>query len=420
MGVYANTSAIVDGPTSYIDAADVSTPIEQLDAEIVKIRWGKLFPSITSVTLASDAFTVGTTSGAYAVAPQTGSDDNLATISGAQAGQLIVLTTTSTNVITVKHNTGNIKLNGATDFYLTANKSLALIYDGTSFHDLGAGTPDADLGVCEGRLTASSTDPVAAATGTTLYYLPYLGNRITLYDGVNWLEYTFSAINITNGGLSANTNYDVYVYLNAGTPALELEAWSNSGAGTSARAATIGQVAGVYIKSGDATRRYVGTIRTNASTQFTVSGTEQFIWNAYNRVPRILVVTETTDTWASGTNNVWRQVRATAANKVGILVGLNNHTVRAHAKLIANAAAATVFATGIGYDTTTANIAQARGCSTAASASIMVADTCAAYLNNQAGYHELNWLDIAAGAVTFVGDNGGTIMQSAMTAEIEC
>lgn len=57
--------------------------------------------------------------------------DNLATINGGVDGQIITLQqTANARVVTVKHNTGNIRLNGGTDCVLTtAYRTLTLVYD---------------------------------------------------------------------------------------------------------------------------------------------------------------------------------------------------------------------------------------------------------------------------------------------------
>lgn len=81
-----------------------------------------------------------------------------------------------------------------------------------------------------GRLTLTSGTPVTTADVTaagTLYYTPYLHNRIGVYDGTRWKIYAFSEISlalaVTSGYL-----YDVFVYDNAGTLTLEITEWDNA------------------------------------------------------------------------------------------------------------------------------------------------------------------------------------------------
>lgn len=97
-----------------------------------------------SVTLQSGATTIGTDAisvgaGYLVLTSETGTSDNLATISSTPTGKTIVIRAATGHTITVKHGTGNIFLNGATDFVLSGDKALALFCNGTNWSDVGAG-----------------------------------------------------------------------------------------------------------------------------------------------------------------------------------------------------------------------------------------------------------------------------------------
>ena len=79
-------------------------------------------------------------------------------------------------------------------------------------------------------------------------------------------------------GLTASRVYDVFGYLNSGTLALELLIWTDA----TNRATALAYQDGVLIKSGNATRRYLGTIYIN-STGGQTEDTEiqRFVWNYY-------------------------------------------------------------------------------------------------------------------------------------------
>lgn len=64
---------------------------------------------------------------------------------------------------------------------------------------------------------------------TTLYWTPYNGNQISLYDGAStWNTRTFSEISLALGTLADATMYDVFLYDNAGTVAIDtLVQWRN-------------------------------------------------------------------------------------------------------------------------------------------------------------------------------------------------
>jgi len=67
------------------------------------------------------------------------STDNLSTISNGTAyQQLWIKAANAGRVITLKHNVGNIKLNGLTDITLSSQGWILLFYDGTQWSDVAA------------------------------------------------------------------------------------------------------------------------------------------------------------------------------------------------------------------------------------------------------------------------------------------
>ena len=83
---------------------------------------------------------------------------------------------------------------------------------------------------------------------------------------------------------------------------------------------------GVYVKSGDATRRYLGTIRITGTTgQTEDSATKRYVWNNDNRVPRMLKKLASS-TW-NYTSASWRQWNATASYKVESVIGVREDTI---------------------------------------------------------------------------------------------
>jgi hypothetical protein len=91
-------------------------------------------------------------------------------------------------------------------------------------------------GLCGFRLTGSTGNPLPSSdvTGiTTMYLSPYSkngpGGLLALYDGSsNWNLYSSSELSIAVPA-SVFRIYDVFVYDNSGTPALELTAWDSGG-----------------------------------------------------------------------------------------------------------------------------------------------------------------------------------------------
>ncbi len=170
-------------------------------------------------------------------------------------------------------------LTSGTIYYVRAVDS-----DTVSLHSTVA---DAYSGASKVNLTASITSEIQSfgIASTTLYFTPYKGNRIGLYSGSTWGIRSFSEISLALSTLTSGKNYDVFVYDNSGTPALELSAaWSDDTTRTDAL--TIQD--GIRVKSSDATRRYVGTIRATASDSTEDGRTKRFVLNYYNRFPEKL------------------------------------------------------------------------------------------------------------------------------------
>jgi len=84
----------------------------------------------------------------------------------------------------------------------------------------------------DGRLTLTSGTPVTTSdvtAATTIYYTPYVGNGIALFDGSStWTVRTFSELSLSLSGFTANTNYDVFAYWTGSAVALEAESWGTN------------------------------------------------------------------------------------------------------------------------------------------------------------------------------------------------
>lgn len=183
--------------------------------------------------------------------------------------------------------------------------------------------------VAQGRLTLETGVPVSTTdqtAKTVLYYTPYNGNYVALYDTVNtrWDLYKFTERSLSIGTLTANTNYDVFIYNNFGSLTLQTVAWSNSGAGTSARASAITQLDGVWVKDSDK-RRYLGTIRTTGTIGRCEDSTKKrFCWNVQNQVNRLISYRYTAAaSWSSNGLGTWRALNGDPTNaNVQVVAGL--------------------------------------------------------------------------------------------------
>lgn len=174
---------------------------------------------------------------------------------------------------------------------------------------------------CMGRLTTESGVPASPSDRTaqsTIYFTPTNGNLVGLFDGTSWTLRVFSEVSLALSGLTSGANYDVFLYNNSGTLTLELSAaWASDTTRTDA----LTQQDGVYVKGGATTRRYLGTIRTTSTSTTEDSKSKRFVWNCYNQIPRSIMKLETNGFWTY-TTATWRQARASAANQVEIVAGI--------------------------------------------------------------------------------------------------
>ncbi len=282
--------------------------------------------------------------------------------------------------------------------------------------------------ICQGRLTLTSGTAVTTTnvTSTSVYFTPYKGDKISIYDGTRWLMYTFTELTLALGTLTSGLPYDVFIYDNAGTLTLELLAWTN---GTTRATALVLQN-GIYCKTGALTRRYLGTFYTISTTETedseggttTQVGGKRFLWNYYNRVLRQNKVIDTADTWTYNSATLRIANAATApANCLEFIVGVNEDPVRGHAILTGNAKSSEAPLLAIGLDNTTAAGLSVTNQNVAVTGLDFTMS--ALYLDHIGiGYHTLRWLEASrAGTSTFTGDAGepaGAGRQSGLFGEI--
>lgn len=283
---------------------------------------------------------------------------------------------------------------------------------------------------CQFRLTLESGVPVSTSdqtSKTNVYWTPYNGNRVTIFNGTYWRTYTSTELTLALGTLTSGKNYDVFVYDNAGTLTLELSsAWTSD----TARNDALTTQDGVYVKSGATTRLHLGKLRTTSTTttqttrggSTTQVGGKWFLENRYNRVPIELNVIDTADTW-NYTTNTWRVSNGATAplNCVEFLAGDTYEAVDAVAAsvvvLASNSARAAQAGVGVNSSTAPSGL---RGATYNASASGMAAPSEGKWRGQpRLGYNFLSWLEKGAdGTCIFSGDNGGDGRQAGLTATI--
>lgn len=205
-----------------------------------------------------------------------------------------------------------------------------------------------------GRLTLTSGTPVTTSnvTGaTSIFYTPYLHNRIDLWDGQRWITIPFTEYTLALGTLTSGKAYDVFAYLDANF-ALALEigpAWTSD----TARATDIVFTDGRRTKSGDKSRLYLGAFYTTATTTTEDSAQNRLLDNYYNQVSRLLKF-EVSGAWSLTVAAGLRNANADAGNRFKIMHGTADRAVHMFIHCTYNSAAADVTVTnGIAFDSTT-------------------------------------------------------------------
>lgn len=296
--------------------------------------------------------------------------------------------------------------------------------DSTTTLVIAPNPPDILTGplLCQGRLTGTSgtavtTSDVSAAT--SVYFTPFTGNQVDLYDGARWNRRSFTEITIALAGFTASRPYDIFLYDNSGVVTAETLVWTSA----TSRATGLTTQNGRYVKSGDATRLYVGTIYINSSGgQTDDTALKRNIWNNYNRRPRPLLVTESTATWTYTTATM-RQANGSTANQVEVTVGLAEDlvdlTLLAHVR---NSTAGVQVVSAIGYDSTSAKITGSLN----PYSEIFRVDTyqlasCRVAHQPAVGRHTYTWLEYSAatGTTTWAGTIASTVQQSGMAGFVE-
>lgn len=234
----------------------------------------------------------------------------------------------------------------------------------------------------KGRLTLTTATPVLTATvsaATTIYYTPYVGNLVPIYDGTNMVPTFFSELsNVSTDSstgsagpavVGATKCNDLFVWSNSGTPTLTRGVdWTNQ----TTRGYTLTRTNGILlnpssITNGPAASRgtFVGTACSNVGSTWdyifgaSASGgtAARFaVGNAYNLVSTTTKVIDSGASY-SYTINTTRQARGSAGNQIAYVIALAENGITATSNVDGSVAAALggFWGVGFGLDTTSAN-----------------------------------------------------------------
>lgn len=279
-----------------------------------------------------------------------------------------------------------------------------------------------NAGLCQGRLTLTTGTPFTTAdvtAATALFFAPYAGSQVSLYDGTRWVQRQFSQLTIPVPATTSQM-YDIFLFDSAGTLTLELLAWTND----TTRATALVTQDGVLCKTGALTRRYLGSFRTTGVIgQTEDSFAKRYLWNYYNRMNRLGRVTEPTNSWAYSLAT-YEQMNANTANQLDFVIGVAE--IVAHIEVVGNAlnAAGILAQVSIGQDSATVPMANVIGINgtpgLAAGEAFQLRAVVEFYPAVGRHFYAALERSTASGTTTWYGDNGdSTLMQSGIFGKVQ-
>jgi hypothetical protein len=291
----------------------------------------------------------------------------------------------------------------------------------------------------QGRLTLTSNTPVMTGdvtAATTIYYTPYVGSFVPIYNGTQFVPTSFAQISATTvaGNQQALQLYDVFVFSNSGAATLGFgPAWSSatsrgSGTGTT----QLQQIPGLWTNANIITllngtttyaniaanqATYVGTVYITGTAgqmamQFhpaPVNGGDNTwlgVWNAYNRVAIRASSFENTTSWTYNTTT-WRPANGSSNNRINFVDGLQQSRAVGRIIDMVNTVNSSTCLIGINWDITTGisgivgQFTNGNGAGT--NATIIASDT-----NQLLGAHfvqALEWGNAGSGNAIFYGNS---------------
>lgn len=297
--------------------------------------------------------------------------------------------------------------------------------------------------------------PISAGTGsfvpnadvngaTTLYYTPIVGNLAPIYVGGQFFPTTFAELSLgLTASHSANALYDVFLFNNSGTLTVATgPAWATATAGSCARGTGAGtpqlsRVGGFWVNTVSMTARngastytigaglgtYVGSIFIDGAAGqvscHVASGQSRKwgIWNAYNRRPLALQVSDPTSSWNYSTNTT-RQSNAAAGNALTVFCGLPEENVNLDfTQVLTFGGAGSITATiGVGINATNAFSGQVgtAGMSLGAGTILQTLRTQGFLLAGSGlGINKINACESGNGVATSTFNGGGNMLMTA-------
>jgi hypothetical protein len=276
-----------------------------------------------------------------------------------------------------------------------------------------------------GRLTLTSGVQVLTSTVSgagTIYFTPYLGNQIGIYNGSSFVNTAFSELSQTTtdttkspAAVANNSNYDLFVWLDSSTvrctrgPAWSSDTARGTGAGTTELERVLGfMVNKVSITNGPAAQRglYVGSVRSNGSAliDWIYGGIDTAailgVWNMFNRVDVGTFMLSSVDSFTMTSNGV-RAWNNSNTNRISFISGLREECFIARGYgLVSGSFPAGL---GIGFNSTSA----ISGLNAIYKGGSIPGGGFSLHAASALGYNYFQALEVSeGGAATGYGDNG--------------
>lgn len=270
-----------------------------------------------------------------------------------------------------------------------------------------------------GRLTLTSGVPITTSdvtAATTLFYTPYKGNTVQIYNGTYWNTYGFTEISLSISAFAGNNCFNIFIYNNSGTLTLTDIAWTNH----STRATSLTLQNGQYVSSSNSGYLYLGTIYTSngGQTQDAVAG--RYLWNYYNRIHRYMNHLTSTVQWNYGAN-VWRQANNDSTNLVQFVIGLQEDIASANVVVYSQAQNSNGASVGIGLNSTGGYVSNSLVGGWYNPVNTMVSTSITARWEGfpVVGYNYVAWLEnVTGGTCTYYGVNSSVACQSGIMGSI--
>jgi len=293
----------------------------------------------------------------------------------------------------------------------------------------------------QGRLTPTTTTPVIVAdaiSATSIFYTPYEGNSVPVYNGTSFLNLTFAsdlALTLTSA-LTASSIVDVFAINASGSPALAWgPAWSvvtpgSCARGTGAGTTALARLNGLWTNANTMTlyngattftgvpvnqATYLGSLAvdgTAGQVSCTVGygqGRKFGVWNAYHRQPIILSAGDNTASWTG--SGALRMMNGASGNSAQIFCGLPEEwTAATQYNKIAGSASAT-FVFGVGLNSSSSIQGQS-GAKSLPASNYNTLDEIWSYASftPMLGVNMLNMLENNSSGATSYGTSGNNVL----------